>query len=81
MNYNILYWISIVNILGTIIVTQIPNKSNFPNELVIPLIMALIIKYSIGDLDKGYQWTYSDVFYWTYIILLSYIIVIYINPK
>ena len=73
--WTILYWISIVNIIGTIIFIQIPNKSNFPKEYFIPLIMSLIIKYSIGDLDKGYQWTCSDIFYWAYILGLSYIIV------
>ena len=79
--WSILYWISIVNIIGTIIFIHIPNKSNFPKEYVIPLIMSLIIKYSIGDLDKEYQWTYSDIFYWTYVLGLSYIITKYIVPK
>ena len=74
-----LFWISVVNIIGTIIFTQIPNKSNFPMEYIIPIIMSLIIKYSIGDLDKGYRWSYSDVFYWAYILVLSYIIIILIE--
>jgi len=81
MKWSILYWISIVNIIGTLIFIQIPNKSNFPKEYIIPLIMSLIIKYSIGDVDKGYKLTYSDIFYWVYIIGLSYIIVRYITPK
>ena len=76
MNWYILYLISFVNIIGTIIFTEIPNKSNFPKEYIIPIIMSLIIKYSIGDLDKGYQLTYSDIFYWIYILGLSHIIVI-----
>ena len=77
MKWSILFWISIVNIIGTIIFTQIPNKSNFPREYIIPLIMSLIIKYSIGDFDKGYRWTYSDIFYWVYILGLSYIIIVF----
>lgn len=77
--WSILYWISIVNIIGTIIFIQIPNQSNFPKEYIIPLIMSLIIKYSIGDLDKGYQFTYSDIFYWAYILGLSHIIVLGCN--
>jgi hypothetical protein len=81
MEWSILYWISIVNIIGTLIFLYIPNKSNFPKEYIIPIIMTLIIKYSIGDLDKGYQWTYSDLFYWVYILGLSYIIVICITQK
>ena len=79
--WSILYLITIVNIIGTTIFIQIPNKSNFPKEYMIPIIMSLIIKYSIGDLDKGYQLTYIDVFYWTYILGLSYIIVRHITPK
>jgi hypothetical protein len=81
IKWSILYWISIVNIIGTIIFIQIPNKSNFPKEYMIPLIMSLIIKYSIGDLDKGYQFTYNDIFYWAYILGLSYIIVRCIATK
>jgi hypothetical protein len=81
MKWTILYWISVVNIIGTLIFIHIPNKSNFPKEYMIPIIMSLIIKYAIGDLDKGYQWTYSDIFYWVYILGLSYIIVIYIAEK
>jgi hypothetical protein len=81
IKWSILYWISIVNIIGTIIFMHIPNKSNFPKEYIIPLIMSIIIKYSIGDLDKGYQWTYSDIFYWVYILGLSYIIVRLVTSK
>jgi hypothetical protein len=81
MKWSILYLITFVNIIGTLIFIQIPNKSNFPKEYIIPLIMALIIKYSIGDLDTGYQWTYSDIFYWVYILGFSYIIVRYVNEK
>lgn len=81
MNWPLLFLISIINIIGTIIFIQIPNKSNFPKEYIIPIIMSLIIKYSFGDLDKGYRWTYSDVFYWIYILGLSYIIIRYVNEK
>jgi hypothetical protein len=81
MKWSFLFWISIINVIGTLIFIKIPNKSNLPTEYIIPLIMSLIIKYFIGDLDKGYQWTYSDIFYWVYILGLSYIIVRYITPK
>ena len=50
----------------------IPNKSNFPHEYIIPLIVAMLIKYILGDIDKGYVWSYSDVIYWIYILILSY---------
>ena len=56
---------------------QIPNKSNIPKEYMIPLIIALTTKYTIGDLDKGYQYTVSDIFYWIYILVIPYIIVLY----
>ncbi len=79
MKWSILFFISIVNIIGTIIFTKIPNKSNFPREYIIPIIMSLIIKYSIGDLDKGYRWSYSDIFYWGYILGLSYVLVLLIK--
>lgn len=55
---------------------QIPNKSNFPKEYMIPIIVALTTKYTIGDVDKGYQYTVSDIFYWIYILLLPYVIVV-----
>ena len=81
MKWSILYWITIVNIIGTLIFLKIPNNSNFPKEYMIPLIMTLVIKYSIGDLDDGYQFTYSDIFYWAYMLGLSYIIVRHITTK
>jgi hypothetical protein len=56
---------------------QIPNKSNIPKEYMIPLIVALTAKYTIGDIDKGYQYTVSDIFYWMYILVIPYIIVVY----
>jgi len=71
MKWSIFYWITVVNIIGTLVFMCIPNKSNFPKEYIIPPIMSLIIKYTIGDLDKGYQFTYSDIFYWAYILGLS----------
>lgn len=50
----------------------IPNKSNFPHEYIIPLIVAMLIKYMVGDFDKGYIWSYSDIIYWLYIFISSY---------
>jgi hypothetical protein len=65
-------------IVATIFLKIIPNKSNFPEEIVIPIIVALITKYSLGDLDKGYKYTILDIFYWILILLVSYLIVIYL---
>ena len=41
-----------------------PNKSNVSIYIIIPVITSLQAKYLLGDLDKGYQWTVSDIFYW-----------------
>ncbi len=71
--------ISVVSVFLTLIFLIIPNKSNFPTRIIIPLIVSLIIKYSIGDLDHGYRWTISDLVYWTIILLVPYFIVLYIG--
>jgi hypothetical protein len=64
----------IFTIIVTTILNFIPNKSNFPKKYVIPIITASLVKYIIGDWDKGYQWTYIDYLYWTTIISISFIV-------
>ena len=59
----------------------IPNKSNFPKKLMIPIIVALITKYTLGDLDKGYVYTTSDLFSWFIILFIPYIIVCYLERE
>lgn len=49
----------------------LPNKSNFPSLLMIPLITALITKYVLGDWDRGFQWSMTDIFYWVSIFSVS----------
>jgi hypothetical protein len=71
--------ISVVAVFLTLIFLMIPNKSNFPNRIIIPLIVSLIIKYSMGDLDRGYSWTMSDLLYWAIILLLPYFVLVYID--
>jgi hypothetical protein len=65
MDYNHT-WIK--NILLVIVTTlfflPFPNKSNISLYIIIPVITTLQAKYLLGDLDKGYQWTASDIFYW-----------------
>ncbi len=46
----------------------IPNKSNFPTIIYIPLLVSLLTKYVVGDWDKNFQWSYLDFFYWLSII-------------
>lgn len=62
----------------TLLFKQIRNKSNIPNEMIIPVIVALIVKYVLGDWDSGYSWTVSDIIYWVTIITTSYMIIKYI---
>lgn len=61
----------------TLLFLMIQNKSNFQKKIIIPILVALITKYSLGDLDKGYQYSMSDIFYWILILFIPYIIVVY----
>tara|TARA_E500000178_G_C16826642_1_gene664090 strand:- start:561 stop:800 length:240 start_codon:yes stop_codon:yes gene_type:complete len=65
-------------ILITILFLMIPNKSNFPKEIIIPILVAGITKYSLGDWDKKYKWTHLDILYWISIIVAS-IVTIYLS--
>ena len=65
-------------ILITILFLMIPNKSNFPKEIVIPILVAGITKYSLGDWDKKYKWTHLDILYWISIIGAS-VVTIYLS--
>lgn len=56
------------SILMTILFLMISNKSNFPKEIIIPILVAGITKYSLGDWDKEYKWTYLDILYWITIL-------------
>lgn len=71
--------ISLIAIFLSILFFYIPNKSNLPKKYMIPIIVSLIIKYSIGDLDKGYTYTYSDLYYWFIILFIPYIVIIYLD--
>lgn len=66
---------TILTILISLILKDIPNRSNFNKQYMIPLISLLIVKYVLGDFDTGYQWTLSDIFFVLYIVSLSSIIV------
>jgi hypothetical protein len=61
----------VVNVLVTLFLMTFTNKSNFSEYLVIPLISSLFVKYTIGDFDVGYQWTVSDIYYWTLLVVTS----------
>ena len=68
----------VFTILITILFLMIPNKSNFPKEIVIPILVAGITKYSLGDWDKKYKWTHLDILYWISIISAS-VVTIYLS--
>ena len=71
--------ISLIALILTLLFFNIPNKSNFPKKYIIPIIVSLIIKYSFGDLDKGYRYTISDIYYWLIILIIPYIVVVYLE--
>jgi hypothetical protein len=70
----------ILSLLLSIILYYIPNKSNFSKYIMIPLIVILLIKYTMGDWDKGYIYTHKDILYYPILGLIS-IITIYILTK
>ena len=71
--------ISVLALFLTLLFFYIPNKSNFPKKYMIPIIVSLIIKYSLGDLDKGYSYTVRDVYYWFMILFIPYAVVLYLE--
>ena len=71
--------ISLIALILTLLFFYRPNKSNFPKKYIIPIIVSLIIKYSFGDLDKGYRYTISDIYYWLIILIIPYIVVVYLE--
>lgn len=56
----------------SIILSILPNKSNFPKIVMIPIIVGLLVKYILGDWDHGYMLSYKDLYYWISIIITSY---------
>ena len=61
--------------IATLILLQIPNRSNLPTEYIVPILVALLTKYSMGDWDRGFQWSTTDIAYWVAVLGLSYGIV------
>ena len=67
------------SVLVTTALFFLPNNSNFRKEYLLPFIVALLTKYVLGDWDKNYVWSFSDVYYWSSIFLVSYITVVGMN--
>lgn len=60
----------IITIIGGFLGALIPNKlSNIPHLLMSVIIGSLMSKTIYGDFDIGYQWSFSDVYYWFVTIL------------
>jgi hypothetical protein len=76
----ILYTI-IFSIIATIVLFNIENSSNFSSFIMIPLIVALLTKYILGDWDSGFRWTMLDIPYWITIVGSSYIVIYMISQK
>lgn len=66
-------------IVMTVLFLMIPNKSNIGNEMIIPIVVAGITKYSLGDWDENYVWTKIDILYWLTIIGTSLITIEVLN--
>ncbi len=51
-------------VTASYILSRIPNKSNVPKGIMIPVIVALLAKYTLGDWDTGFAWTAIDPIFW-----------------
>ena len=69
----------VFSVLLTTALFFLPNNSNLRKEYILPFIVALLTKYVLGDWDDGYIWSYSDVYYWGSVLLVSYITVMGMN--
>jgi len=59
-------------VLMTLGLSMIQNRSNFPTIIVVPLLTALLTKYTLGDWDSGFRWTSIDAFFWVSVLAISY---------
>ena len=56
----------------TILLYHIGNRSDLPSPYIIPTLASLLTKYIVGDWDRGFDWTTSDIAYWGSILTTSY---------
>lgn len=71
----------IFTIIISLLFNALENKSNIPNEYIVPLITSGIIKYIIGDWDVGSKLSYTDILYFVSILTISFIITKIFNSK
>jgi len=60
-------------VLVTLGLSMIQNRSNFPTIIVVPLLTALLTKYTLGDWDTGFRWTSNDVWFFGTVLATSYL--------
>lgn len=75
-----IFYTILFSIFSTAVLINIKNYSNISSYIIIPLIVALLTKYILGDWDTGLSWTILDILYWFSIVGSSYG-VIYILSK
>jgi|TARA_Y100000389_G_scaffold106898_1_gene103889 hypothetical protein len=76
---NKIYEIIITTFFLTIILFNIPNKSNFNKYYIIPLTTLLLVKYIVGDIDKGYIWTQLDIMFVLSVFITSIFTIYLLN--
>jgi hypothetical protein len=75
-------WTTILfSILASIVLVTIENRSNVPSIIAIPVIVALLTKYVLGDWDKGFQWSLLDYPYWISILGSSAGVVYFLSNR
>jgi hypothetical protein len=68
-------------VLVTFALLMIENRSNFPTTIILPVIVALLTKYALGDWDAGFRWTSNDFLFWGSILFISYITIKYVKTE
>lgn len=71
----------LLTVVSTLLLLLIPNNSNFPSQYIIPLIVAGLVKYILGDWDAEYQWSKLDLLYWGTILGTSYLTINIVSKK
>jgi hypothetical protein len=59
-------------VMVTLGLSMIQNRSNFPTIIIVPLLTALLTKYTLGDWDSGFRWTSNDVLFLGSVLAISY---------
>ena len=60
-------------VMVTLGLAMIQNRSNFPTPIVVPVLTALLTKYTLGDWDTGFRWTSNDFWFVGSVLATSYV--------